>query len=66
MPVATQDELKEPAARQDYAAGVMTGRDMLVMQEGQGLLGLKTENRLLLAGLRDALNQQVLLNAQAL
>ncbi|HDN6545884.1 TPA: FKBP-type peptidyl-prolyl cis-trans isomerase [Salmonella enterica subsp. enterica serovar Chester] len=66
MPVATADELNAPVARQDYAAGVMTGRDLLVMQEGQGLLGLKTENRLLLAGLRDALNQRVLLNAQAL
>ncbi|EAO6410007.1 peptidylprolyl isomerase [Salmonella enterica] len=66
MPVTTADELKEPVARQDYAAGVMTGRDLLVMQEGRGLLGLKTDNRLLLAGLRDALSQQVLLNAQTL
>lgn len=66
MPIATADELKKPVARQDYAAGVMTGRDLLVMQEGQGLLGLKTDNRLLLAGLRDALNQQVKLNSTAL
>lgn len=66
MPVVTADELRESAAQQDYAAGVMTGRDLLVMQEGLGLLGLKTENRLLLAGLRDALNQQVLLNSSAL
>ncbi|EBG3215782.1 peptidylprolyl isomerase [Salmonella enterica subsp. enterica] len=66
MPVVTPDELKSPAARQDYATGVMTGRDLLMMQEGLELLGLKTDNRLLLAGLRDALNEQVQLNSAAL
>lgn len=62
MPLVKPDELKSPEARQDYAAGIMTGRDLLIMQEGQELLGLKTDNRLLLAGLRDALNKQIQIN----
>ncbi|MBC6504423.1 peptidylprolyl isomerase [Citrobacter freundii] len=62
MPLVKPDELKSPEARQDYAAGIMTGRDLLMMQEGQELLGLKTDNRLLLAGLRDALNKQIQIN----
>lgn len=66
MPVLTPDELKSPVARQDYATGVMTGRDILMMQEGQMLLGLKTDNRLLLAGLSDALNKHVQINPAAL
>ncbi|MFO6426159.1 FKBP-type peptidyl-prolyl cis-trans isomerase N-terminal domain-containing protein [Escherichia coli] len=40
----------------------MLGRDILNIQAAQQQLGLKTDNRVLLAGIRDALNRKVLLN----
>ncbi|EHJ8506539.1 peptidylprolyl isomerase, partial [Salmonella enterica subsp. diarizonae serovar 47:k:z53:[z84]] len=66
MPVVTPEMLKAEEAQQTYAAGVMLGRDMLNLQTGQQKLGLKTDNRILVAGIRDALNRKVLLNEPAL
>lgn len=66
MPVVEAEELSTPVTRQTYAAGVMLGRDVLAMQQAQTLLGLTSDSRILLAGLRDALNSQVLLNSDAL
>ncbi|HFG5342616.1 TPA: FKBP-type peptidyl-prolyl cis-trans isomerase N-terminal domain-containing protein [Salmonella enterica subsp. enterica serovar Javiana] len=66
MPVVTPEMLKEEGAQQTYAAGVMLGRDMLNLQVAQQKLGLKTDNRILVAGIRDALNRKVLLNEPAL
>ncbi|EIY5515282.1 FKBP-type peptidyl-prolyl cis-trans isomerase [Salmonella enterica] len=66
MPVVTPEMLKAEDAQQTYAAGVMLGRDMLSLQTGQQKLGLKTDNRILVAGIRDALNRKVLLNEPAL
>lgn len=66
MPVVSAESLSAPELQQAYAAGVMLGRDVLTMQQGQALLGLKVDNRVLLAGLRDALHSQVLLNSEAL
>lgn len=66
MPVVTPEMLKAEDAQQTYAAGVMLGRDMLNLQTGQQKLGLKTDNRILVAGIRDALNRKVLLNEPAL
>ncbi|EEM7113362.1 peptidylprolyl isomerase, partial [Salmonella enterica subsp. enterica serovar Poona] len=54
------------SAQQTYAAGVMLGRDILNLQVAQQKLGLKTDNRILVAGIRDALNRKVLLNEPAL
>ncbi len=44
----------------------MLGRDMLNLQAAQQQLGLKTDNRILMAGIRDALNRKVLLNESVL
>ena len=66
MPVVTPEMLKPEAVQQTYAAGVMMGRDMLTLQAAQQQLGLKTDNRVLVAGIRDALNRKVLLNESAL
>ncbi|WP_251041679.1 FKBP-type peptidyl-prolyl cis-trans isomerase N-terminal domain-containing protein [Escherichia coli] len=66
MPVVTPEILKTESVQLTYAAGVMMGRDMLNLQSAQQKLGLKTDNRILLAGIRDALNQKVLLNENAL
>lgn len=66
MPVVTPEMLKPEAVQQTYAAGVMMGRDMLTLQVAQQQLGLKTDNRVLVAGIRDALNRKVLLNESAL
>ncbi|EHJ8506531.1 peptidylprolyl isomerase, partial [Salmonella enterica subsp. diarizonae serovar 47:k:z53:[z84]] len=62
----TPEMLKKASAQQTYAAGVMLGRDILNLQTGQQKLGLKTDNRILVAGIRDALNRKVLLNEPAL
>ncbi|EAT6896137.1 FKBP-type peptidyl-prolyl cis-trans isomerase [Salmonella enterica] len=62
----TAEMLKPAFAQQTYAAGVMLGRDILNHQMGQQKLGLKTDNRILVAGIRDALNRKVLLNEPAL
>ncbi|EDK8463345.1 peptidylprolyl isomerase [Salmonella enterica subsp. diarizonae] len=62
----TPEMLKKASAQQTYAAGVMLGRDILNLQTGQQKLGLKTDNRILMAGIRDALNRKVLLNEPAL
>lgn len=66
MPVVTPELLKTESTQLTYAAGVMLGRDMLNIQAAQQQLGLKTDNRVLLAGIRDALNRKVLLNESAL
>ncbi len=66
MPLVTPELLKTESVQLTYAAGVMLGRDMLNIQAAQQQLGLKTDNRVLLAGIRDALNRKVLLNESAL
>lgn len=66
MPVVTPELLKKESGQLTYAAGVMLGRDMLNIQAAQQQLGLKTDNRVLLAGIRDALNRNVLLNENSL
>ncbi|ELC5340106.1 FKBP-type peptidyl-prolyl cis-trans isomerase [Salmonella enterica] len=66
MPVMTPEMLKPETVQQNYAAGVMLGRDMLNLQAAQQQLGLKTDNRILVAGIRDALNRKVLLNEPTL
>lgn len=66
MPLVTPDDLKSTAVQQTYAAGVAVGRDVLSLQAVQQQLGLKTDNRILVAGIRDALNRKVLLNESAL
>lgn len=66
MPVVTAEMLKPDDMQQAYAAGVMLGRDMLNLQAAQQQLGLKTDNRILMAGIRDALNRKVLLNESVL
>ncbi|WP_250667526.1 FKBP-type peptidyl-prolyl cis-trans isomerase N-terminal domain-containing protein [Escherichia coli] len=66
MPVVTPEMLKPEAMQHVYATGVMMGRDILTLQAAQQQLGLKTDNRILVAGIRDALNRKVLLNEQAL
>ncbi|EAR4440304.1 peptidylprolyl isomerase [Salmonella enterica] len=62
----TPEMLKKPSSQQIYAAGVMLGRDMLNLQAAQQKLGLETDNRILVAGIRDALNRKVLLNEPTL
>lgn len=66
MPVVTPEILTGESAKESYAAGVMFGRDMLTLQAAQAHLGLKTDNRVLLAGIRDAVNRKVLLNGDVL
>ncbi|MJN97644.1 peptidylprolyl isomerase [Salmonella enterica subsp. enterica] len=66
MPVVTTELLKMESVQQAYAAGVMVGRDMLNLQSAQQKLGLKMDNRVLLAGIRDGLNRKVLLNETVL
>ena len=66
MTVVTAEMLKPDDMQQAYAAGVMLGRDMLNLQAAQQQLGLKTDNRILMAGIHDALNRKVLLNESAL
>lgn len=66
MPVVTPDVLTTPDVRQTYAAGVMMGREMLALEAGQQQLGLKQDKRVLMAGVRDALNYKVQLNEDVL
>lgn len=66
MLLVTPELLKTESVQLTYAAGVMLGRDMLNIQAAQQQLGLKTDNRVLLAGIRDALNRKVLLNESTL
>lgn len=66
MPVVTPGLLKTESVQLTYVTGVMLGRDMLNLQAAQQQLGLKTDNRVLLAGIRDALNRKVLLNESVL
>ena len=66
MPLVTPELLKTESVQLTYAAGVMLGRDMLNIQAAQQQLGLKTDSRVLLAGIRDALNRKVLLNENTL
>ncbi|MCS1308492.1 FKBP-type peptidyl-prolyl cis-trans isomerase [Escherichia coli] len=66
MPVVDTEQLRTPEKQQIYAAGVMMGRDILSLQAANALSGIKTDNRVLLAGVRDALNRQELLNENVL
>lgn len=66
MPVIHAEELDTSERQQTYAAGVMLGQDIRSLQETQMLLGLKTDNRILIAGLNDSLNNRVLLNGETL
>lgn len=66
MPVVDTEQLSTAEKQQTYAAGVMMGRDILSLQAANALSGIKTDNRVLLAGVRDALNHQELLNENAL
>ncbi len=66
MPVVDSEQLVTPEKQQIYAAGVMMGRDILSLQAANALSGIKTDNRVLLAGVRDALNHQELLNENVL
>ncbi|EAA8755070.1 peptidylprolyl isomerase [Salmonella enterica subsp. enterica serovar Lexington] len=66
MPVIQAKELDTPDRNQTYAAGVMLGRDIRKLQEAQMLLGIKTDNRILMAGLNDSLSNRVLLNGETL
>ncbi|MEC9534033.1 FKBP-type peptidyl-prolyl cis-trans isomerase N-terminal domain-containing protein [Escherichia marmotae] len=66
MPLVTPELLKTESVQLTYAAGVMLGRDMLNIQAAQQQLGLKTDNRVLLAGIRDGLSRKVLLNESTL
>ncbi|HFZ8106313.1 TPA: FKBP-type peptidyl-prolyl cis-trans isomerase, partial [Salmonella enterica subsp. enterica serovar Lexington] len=66
MPVIHAEELNTSERQQTYAAGVMLGRDIRTLQETKRLLGLKTDNRILIAGLNDSLNNRVLLNGETL
>lgn len=66
MPVVTPELLKTESVQLTYAAGVMLGRDILNIQADQQQLGLKTDKRVLLAGIRDALNRKVLVNETVL
>ncbi|HEI2855254.1 TPA: FKBP-type peptidyl-prolyl cis-trans isomerase [Escherichia coli] len=66
MPVVTPELLKTESVQLTYAVGVMLGRDLMNIQAARQQLGLKTDNRILLAGIRDALNRKVLLNESIL
>ncbi|EFJ0493307.1 peptidylprolyl isomerase [Escherichia coli] len=66
MPVVGTEQLSTPETQQTYAAGVIMGRDILSLQAANALSGIKTDNRVLLAGVRDALNRQELLNENVL
>lgn len=66
MPVVDTEQLSTAEKQQTYAAGVMMGRDILSLQAANALSGIKTDNRVLLAGVRDALNRQELMNENVL
>ncbi|EEW6712273.1 peptidylprolyl isomerase [Escherichia albertii] len=66
MPVVDSEQLSTAEKQQTYAAGVMMGRDILSLQAANALSGIKTDNRVLLAGVRDALNHRELLNENTL
>ncbi|WP_176219730.1 FKBP-type peptidyl-prolyl cis-trans isomerase N-terminal domain-containing protein [Escherichia coli] len=66
MPVVDTEQLSTAEKQQTYAAGVMVGRDILSLQAANALSGIKTDNRVLLAGVRDALNRKELLNENVL
>ncbi|EEE1598520.1 FKBP-type peptidyl-prolyl cis-trans isomerase [Salmonella enterica] len=66
MPVIQKEELETPEQQQAYAAGVMLGREIRTLQEAQMLLGLKTDNHILIAGLNDLLSNRVLLSGEEL
>ncbi|EAA9231912.1 hypothetical protein JO04_20090 [Salmonella enterica subsp. enterica serovar Give] len=52
--------------QQTYVAGVMMGRDILSLQTANALSDIKTDNRILLAGIQGALSHQELLNENIL
>ena len=66
MPVVDSEQLSTAEKQQTYATGVMMGRDILSLQAANALSGIKTDNRVLLAGVRDALNRRELLNENTL
>ncbi|EIR7746763.1 hypothetical protein LXM69_003479 [Salmonella enterica subsp. enterica serovar Infantis] len=52
------EQLNSPEKQHAYAAGVMMGRDILSLQAADALSGITTDNRVLLAGVWDALNHR--------
>lgn len=66
VPVINSNELKTSTNQQDYATGIMTGRDILVLIAANKMLGVNTDKRILLAGIQDALNNKELLNEDKL
>ncbi|WHP79126.1 FKBP-type peptidyl-prolyl cis-trans isomerase N-terminal domain-containing protein [Edwardsiella anguillarum] len=63
VPTLNVGSLDKEDVRQNYASGVMIGRDI---QTSQTMLGINVDNRILLAGVRDALNHQVKINEKML
>lgn len=66
VPVINSNELKTSTNQQDYATGIMTGRDILVLIAANKMLGVNTDKRILLAGIQDALNNKELLSEDKL
>ncbi|HAJ7150441.1 TPA: peptidylprolyl isomerase [Escherichia coli] len=66
MPVVEMEQLNSSEKQQAYAAGVMMGRDILSLQAANALSGIKTDNRVLLAGVWDALNHREQMNENVL
>ncbi|ENA4398867.1 TPA: hypothetical protein J1W37_004443 [Escherichia coli] len=66
VPVINSNELNTSTNQQDYATGIMTGRDILVLIAANKMLGVNTDKRILLAGIQDALNNKELLNEDKL
>lgn len=60
------DSLKQPSVRQDYAAGVSLGEEILQMQTERQKWGVKVNKNTLLAGLVDTFAGQRQLDEQAL
>ncbi|WP_273831051.1 FKBP-type peptidyl-prolyl cis-trans isomerase N-terminal domain-containing protein [Serratia bockelmannii] len=50
----TEDRLKSPQPREDYAAGVSLGEEILQIQEERQRWGVRSEKGMLLAGIADA------------
>lgn len=66
VPVINSNELNTSTNQQDYATGIMTGRDILVLIAANKMLGVNTDKRILLAGIQDTLNNKELLNEDKL
>ncbi|HIH9051502.1 TPA: FKBP-type peptidyl-prolyl cis-trans isomerase N-terminal domain-containing protein [Escherichia coli] len=66
MPVVDIEQINSSEKKQNYAVGVMMGRDILLSLSANNLLGIKTDNKVLTAGLWDALNHQEKMNENVL